>query len=108
MPTNDKTSLGYNKKEENGKWSTIQKHDKGAYSSKEKGIVTNLKQTMKFLKEGSYKRQEKEIYRKTIFSCRNRLEYGNTFNVYCFSCNSFGHKALKCKSFEKKIFREVQ
>jgi hypothetical protein len=51
IPTDEKTSLGYNKKEECGKWSTIQKHDKGSYSSKEKGTVTNLKQTMKFVKE---------------------------------------------------------
>ena len=27
-PTDDKTGLGYNKKEEANKWSTIQKHDK--------------------------------------------------------------------------------
>jgi hypothetical protein len=41
-PTDDKTGLGYNKKE-GGKWSTTQKHDKGSYSSKEKGTIRNLK-----------------------------------------------------------------
>jgi hypothetical protein len=101
-PTDDKTGLGYNKKEEGGKWSTIQKHDKGSYSSKEKGTVTNLKQTMNFVKEGSYKSKKQETYQKTDFSCHNRLKYGNTFNGYCFSCNNFGHKALECKSPEKK------
>ena len=39
---------------------------------------------------------------KIDFSCHNKLKYGNTFNGYCFSCNNFGHKALECKSLEKK------
>jgi hypothetical protein len=66
IPTDDKTGLGYNKKEEGGKWSTIQKHDKGSYSSKEKGTITNLKQTMNFVKEGSYKsKNKKHIKRQT-------------------------------------------
>jgi hypothetical protein len=101
-PTDDKTGLGYNKKGEGGKWSTIQKHDKGSYSSKEKGTVTNLKQTMNFFKEGSYKSQKQETYQKTDFSCQNRTKYGTTFNGYCFSCNNFGHKALECKNLKKK------
>jgi hypothetical protein len=72
--TDDKTSLGYNKKEEGGKWSTIQKNDKGSYFS----------------------------CQRTDFSCHNRLMYGKTFNGYFFSCNNFGHKAFECKSPEKK------
>jgi hypothetical protein len=37
--------LVYNKKEEGGKWSTIQKHDKGSYSSKEKGTIIKKKKS---------------------------------------------------------------
>jgi len=101
-PTDDKIGLGYNKKGKRGKWRTVQKHDKGSYSSKEKGTVINIKQSMNSIKKGSYKSQKQETYQKTHFSCHNRLKYGNTFNGYCFSCNNFGHKALECKSHEKK------
>jgi len=37
---NDKTGLGYNKKEDNDKWSTIYKHEKGSSFSKGKGAIT--------------------------------------------------------------------
>jgi hypothetical protein len=47
-PTDDKTGLGYNKKEEGGKWNTIQKHDKGSSSSKGKRYNHKPKQTMNF------------------------------------------------------------
>jgi hypothetical protein len=40
-PVDDKTSLGYNKKEENEKWSTIYKYEKGSSLSKEKGAITS-------------------------------------------------------------------
>jgi len=59
-PTDDKTGLGYNKKEEGGKWRTIQKHDKGSFSSKSKRPVTNLKQTLKFVQKGIYKIKKQE------------------------------------------------
>jgi hypothetical protein len=54
-PTDDKNSLGYNKKEEGGKWNTIQKHEKGLSSSKGKSAIINQIQTMNFVKGGSYK-----------------------------------------------------
>jgi len=57
---------------------------------------------MNFVKKGSCKSKKKETYQNTYFSCHNRLEYGNTFNGYFFSCKNFGHKALECKSPKKK------
>jgi hypothetical protein len=41
MPTDDKTGLGYNKKEEGGKSNTIHKHEKILSSSKGKSEITN-------------------------------------------------------------------
>ena len=101
-PTNDKIGLGYNKKEEGGKWNTIHKHEKWLSSSKGKSEITNQIQTMNCVKGGSYKSKKQETYKKVDFSCHNGLEYGNTFNGYLFSCKNFGHKALECKSPEKK------
>jgi hypothetical protein len=57
---------------------------------------------MNFVKGGSYKSKKQKTYQKADFSCHNILEYGNTFNGYCFYCKNFGHKALECKSPEKK------
>jgi hypothetical protein len=57
---------------------------------------------MNFVKGGRYKSKKQETYQKAEFSCHNRLEYGNTFNGYLFSCKNFGHKALECKSPGKK------
>jgi hypothetical protein len=53
----------------------------------------------------SYKSKKKKHIKRTYFSCLNILEYGNTFNGYFFSCKNFGHKALECKSPEKKNSR---
>jgi hypothetical protein len=101
-PTNEKTGLGYNKKEEGGKWTPIHKHEEGSSSSKGKSVVTDQIQAQNSVKKGSYKIQNQEAYQKEDFSCQNRLEYGNTFNGYCFSCHNFGHKALECKSLERR------
>jgi hypothetical protein len=55
----DKIGLGYNKKEDNDKWSTIYKHEKGSSFSKGKGAITKKLKVMNFVKEGSY-RSKKE------------------------------------------------
>jgi hypothetical protein len=39
--SNEKIGLGYNKKEEGGKWNPIPKHKKGSSSSKGKSALTN-------------------------------------------------------------------
>ena len=62
---------------------------------KEKSAIKNQIQTMNFVKGGSYKNKKQETYQKVDFSCHNRLDYGNTFNDYCFYCKNFGHKALE-------------
>jgi hypothetical protein len=68
---------------------------------KEKSAITNKIQTMNFVR-GIYKGKKQETYQKEYFSCHNRLEYGNTFNGFCFSCKNIFHKSLECKSPEKK------
>jgi hypothetical protein len=99
--TNDKTGLRYNKKEEGGKWNPIPKHKKGSSSSKGKSTVIDQIQAHNFVK-GSYKNQNQKTYQKADFSSQNRPKYGNTFNGYFFSCHNFGHKALECKSIERR------
>jgi hypothetical protein len=53
----DKTRLGYNKKEDSDKRSTIYKHGKGSTFSKGNNAITNQLQSMNFVKEGSYRRK---------------------------------------------------
>jgi hypothetical protein len=49
--TSNKTSLGYKNKEDNDKWSTIYKHEKGLSFSKGKGAIKKQLQVMNFVKE---------------------------------------------------------
>jgi hypothetical protein len=95
--TDDKTSLGYNKKEDNDKWSTIYKHGKGSTFSKGNGAITNQLKAMNFVKEGSYRSKNKEENQMTDLSSQNKIKNGNTFNDYCFSCHNFFHKEMECK-----------
>jgi hypothetical protein len=103
---NDKTGLGYNKKEDNDKWSTIYKHEKGSSFSKGKGAITKQLQVMNFVKEGSYRSKKEEENQMTDLSSQNKIKNGNTFNGYLFSCHSFGHKAMDCKKLEKGYTRK--
>jgi hypothetical protein len=88
----DKTILGYNKKEYNDKWSIIYKHEKGSSFSKGKGAITKELQVMKFVKEGSYRSKKEEENKKTDLSSQNKFKNGNTFNEYFLSRHIFGHK----------------
>jgi hypothetical protein len=60
----DKTSLGYDKKEDSDKWSTIYKHEKGSSFSKRKGAFTKKLQVMNFVKEDIEVKRKKKIKRK--------------------------------------------
>jgi hypothetical protein len=97
----DKTGIGYNKKEGNEKWSTTYKHEKGSSFSKGKGAITKQLQVTNFVKEGSYRSKKEEENQKTYLSSQNKFKNGNTFNDYCFSCHNFGHKTMHCKKLEK-------
>jgi hypothetical protein len=69
----DKTGLGYNKKEDNDKWSTIYKHEKGSSFSKGKGAITKQLQVMNFVKEGGYRSKKEEENQMTYFSSQNKI-----------------------------------
>jgi hypothetical protein len=97
----DKTSLGCNKKEDNEKWSTIYKLEKGSSFSKGKGAITKQLQVMNFVKEGSYKSKKEEENKKTELSSQNKFKNRNTFNGYCLSCHIFGHKEMDYEKLEK-------
>jgi hypothetical protein len=97
----DKTGLRYNRKEDSDKWRSIYKHRKGSSFSKENSAITNQLQAMNFLKEGSYRSKNKEENKMTDLSSQNKIKNANTFKGYCFSCHSFGHKAMECKKLEK-------
>jgi hypothetical protein len=56
----DKSGLGYKKKEDNVKWSTIYKHEKGSSFSKAKGEITQKLQVMNIVKEGIYRSKKEE------------------------------------------------
>ena len=44
-----------------------------------------------------------ERFRKKTASQRNQnTRYEKSFNGYCFSCSQFGHKALNCRSHERR------
>jgi hypothetical protein len=73
-PTNEKTGIGYNNKEESCKWTLIHKHEEGSSSSKGKSVVIDQIQAQKSIKKGSYKIQNQEAYQKEDFSCQNRIE----------------------------------
>jgi hypothetical protein len=64
----DKNGLGYNKKEDNDKWSTIYKHEKGSSLSKGKGEITKQLQVMNFVKEGSCRSKKEEENQMTYLS----------------------------------------
>jgi len=96
----EKVGLGYNKKEENDKWSTIYKHEKGSSFSKGHGVITNQLQVMNFVKEGIYRSKKEEENQKKYLSRQNKFKNRNTFNGYCFTCHNFGHKEMECKKLE--------
>jgi hypothetical protein len=56
----DKIGLGYNKKEDSDKWSTIYKHGNKSSLSKGNGAITNPLQAMNFFKKGSYRSKNEE------------------------------------------------
>jgi hypothetical protein len=102
----DKTGLGYNKKEDNNKWSTIYKDEKGSSFLKGKDASTKKLQVMNFVKEDSFRSKKEEENQMTDPSSQNKIKNGNTFNGYCFSCHSFGHKAIDCKKLKKGYTRK--
>jgi hypothetical protein len=61
---------------------------------------------MNFVKEGSYRSKKEEENQMIDFSSHNKIKNGNTFNGYCFSCHSFGHKAMDCKKLEEGYTRK--
>jgi hypothetical protein len=69
-----KFGLGYNKKEDNDKWSTNYKHEKGSSFSKRKGEITKKLQVMNFVKEGSYISKKEEENQMTYFSRKNAIK----------------------------------
>jgi hypothetical protein len=61
ISADDKTGLGYNKKKDNEKWSTIYKNEKGSSFSKGKGEITKKLQVMNFVKEAIEVRRKNKI-----------------------------------------------
>jgi hypothetical protein len=61
---------------------------------------------MNFVKEDNYRSKKEEENQMTDPSSQNKIKKGNTFNGYCFSCHSFGHKAMDCKKLEKGYTRK--
>jgi hypothetical protein len=78
----EKTGLGYNKKEDNEKWSTIYKHEKGSSFLKGKCAITKKLQVMNFVKEGIFRSKKEEENQKTNLLSQNKFKNGNTFNGY--------------------------
>lgn len=52
-----------------------------------------------------YNKKENQL---TDFSSHNKINNGNTFKIYCFSCHSFGHKAMDCKKLEEGYIRKYK
>jgi hypothetical protein len=97
----DKTGLGFNKKENNNKWCTIYKNEKGSSFLKGKGASTKKLQVMNFVKEDIFRSKKEEENQMIDPSSQNKIKNGNTFNGYFFSCHRFGHKEMDCKKLEK-------
>jgi hypothetical protein len=72
----DKIGLGYNKKEDSDKWSTIYKHEKGSSFSKGKGAITNQLQVMNFVKEEAIEVKRKKKIKRQISQAKknSRME----------------------------------
>jgi hypothetical protein len=61
---------------------------------------------MNFVKEDNFRSKKEEENQMIDPSSENKIKNGNTFNGYCFSCHSFGHKEMDCKKLEKGYTRK--
>jgi hypothetical protein len=104
--SDDKTGLGYNKKEDNNKRSTIYKHEKGSSFLKGKGASTKKLQVMNFVKEDNYRSKKEEENQITDLSRQNKIKNENTFNGYLFSCHNLCHKEMDWKKLEEGYKRK--
>jgi hypothetical protein len=80
----EKTGLGYNKKEDNNKWSTIYKDEKGSSFLKGKDASTKQLQVMNFIKEDNFRSKKEEENQMTDPSSQNksRMEISSTNIVF--------------------------
>ena len=113
---NIRIGLGSNKNQkafkENSKTSTT-KPPKKVNEEKPKSYVDVLKSSIK--NEGN-KKKENDVSQKHDLPHKDNDEFRrsftpkwpcltwhqNSFFGYCFSCNHFGHKAIDCRTYEKK------
>jgi hypothetical protein len=105
---NDKPGLGYNKEATHVEASTSKKLEVSPSFSKDRNNVasqpsTQGKETFKTIEQG---RHQEAIFtpkiRETPSIWTPKQRYESVFHGHCYSCNEYGHKALKCRYYARR------
>ena len=99
----DKYGLGYNKETKEAK-ADMNPLSSRVESKTAPWVPTQDKEDIRTKGHQGVGPTPPDRFRKETTSRWNQTpRYGNGFNGYCFSCSTFGHKALDCKHYARRV-----